>query len=368
MSAALRLRRLDTLDFRNLARATLEPGHRFTVLFGENGQGKTNVLEAIAVGCTGKSFRTTKLPDLLRTGQARAQLRLRLEEEGEERVHDAIVGAGSRQLRIDGKRPASLAAYALRSPVVVFHPGVLEISQGPGQPRRQLLDRLALHADPSLEEALLGHAKAQRARLKLLLARGAEARELEAYEALIVRHGLRLFEARTRVCTEYLPLAKAVHDRLAPAAEPLTLAYKPREPDEASFRRHLEERRTVDAVRGMATVGPQRDDLEISLSERLARGHGSQGQHRTIALALKLAEVELTARLRGVRPLVLLDDVSSELDRARTAQLFEHLAREASQVFLTTTRAELIATPEDLAAGDRVDVEVRAGELRPSGS
>ena len=112
-------------------------------------------------------------------------------------------------------------------------------------------------------------------------------------------------------------------------------------------------------------MGPQRDDLEISLSTRPARGHGSQGQHRTIALALKLAEVEFTAGLRGVRPLVLLDDVSSELDRARTAQLFDHLAREASQVFLTTTRAELIATPDDLLAGERVDVEVRAGELVP---
>lgn len=364
MHAALRLRRLDVLDFRNLARVTLEPGRRFTVLFGENGQGKTNVLEAIAVGCAGKSFRTAKLPELLRTGTARAMLRLRLEDDGDERVQDATIGAGSRRLVVDGKRPASLAAYALKSPIVVFHPGVLEISQGPGQPRRQLLDRLAMHADPSLEEALLGHAKAQRARLKLLMARGTEARELDAYEELIVRHGARIFEARARVCADFLPLAAGVHARLAPHAEALTLGYAPREASDQSFRAHLVERRTVDSVRGMATVGPQRDDLEISLANRIARGHGSQGQHRTIALALKLAEVELTARLRGVRPIVLLDDVSSELDRGRTAQLFDHLAREASQVFLTTTRAELIATPADLAEGDRVDVEVVAGELR----
>jgi len=368
MAGALRLRRLDTLDFRNLARATLEPGRRFTVLFGENGQGKTNVLEAIAVGCAGKSFRTSKLPELLRAGQARARLRLHLDEDGDERVQDATIGAGSRQLQIDGKRPASLAAYALRSPTVVFHPGVLEIAQGPGQPRRQLLDRLALHADASLEEAILGHAKAQRARLKLLTARGVEARELDAYEELVVRHGMRIFEARARVCEDYLALAEEVHARLAPRAEPLTLAYAPREKEAEAFRAHLAERRTVDVVRGMATVGPQRDDLEIALAGRAARGHGSQGQHRTIALALKLAEVELTARIRGVRPLVLLDDVSSELDRGRTAQLFEHLAREASQVFLTTTRAELIATPEDLGEGDRVDVEVRAGELAPKRS
>ena len=365
MHAALKLRRLDVLDFRNLARVTLEPGARFTVLFGENGQGKTNILEAIAVGCSGKSFRTAKLPELLRTGTARAILRLRLDDDGDERVQDATIGSGSRQLRVDGKRPASLAAYALRSPIVVFHPGVLEISQGPGQPRRQLLDRLALHSDASLEESLLGHAKAQRSRLKLLMGRGPDARELDAYEEIIVRHGSRIFEARKRICAEYLPLAEAVHGRLAPNAEPLAMTYAPRELSPNAFREHLAERRTVDAVRGMATVGPQRDDLEISLSNRPARGHGSQGQHRTIALALKLAEVEFTAGLRGVRPLVLLDDVSSELDRARTAQLFDHLAREASQVFLTTTRAELIATPDDLLAGERVDVEVRAGELVP---
>ena len=366
--SSLRLSRLDAVDFRNLARITLVPGARFTVLHGANGQGKTNVLEAIAVGCSGKSFRTSRLPELLRTGTTKAILRLRINDGTEERVQDACIGSGSRQLRIDGKRPASLAAYALRSPVVTFHPGVLEISQGPGQPRRQLLDRLALHNDASLEEALLGHAKAQRSRLKLLTDRGPLARELDAYEELIVRHGMRLFDARFRICAEFLPLAEALHARLALNAEPLRLAYTPRESSPAAFMDHLAERRALDRVRGMSSVGAQRDDVDIFLGERAARTHGSQGQHRTIALALKLAEVEFTARLRHVRPLVLLDDVSSELDRARTAQLFEHLSREASQVFLTTTRADLIVTPEDLKEGDREDREERAGELLRRGS
>ena len=366
MTGSLLLRRLDAIDFRNLTRLTLEPGRRFTVLFGDNGQGKTNILEAIAFGCTGKSFRTAKLPELVRTACERADLRLRLEDSGDERVQDATIRGGTRELRIDGRRAVGIAAYALRTPVVVFHPGVLELSQGPGQPRRQLIDRLSLHAEPALEDALIGHAKAQRARLHVLTSRGSSARELDAYEALIVRHGLRIFEARARVCAALLPMVEAVHARLTAGGEPLTIAYNARESDAESFLAKLVERRTVDAVRGMATVGPQRDDLEIALSGRGARGHASQGQHRTIALALKLAEVELTTSLRALRPLVLLDDVSSELDRSRTAQLFEHLAREASQVFLTTTRAELIATPEGVESGDRADVEVRAGEAMPT--
>ncbi len=128
------------------------------------------------------------------------------------------------------------------------------------------------------------------------------------------------------------------------------------------FRTELAKNRRRDRARRSATSGPHRDDLSISLGGRSARGMASQGQHRAIVLSLNLAEIEVIGEARGVRPMLLLDDVSSELDRARTLSLFASLGREQSQVLLTTTRPELIDTGK-LGTGDRRDFCVIGGHI-----
>src|ERR1700722_10791069 len=145
---------LSVRAFRNLSSVDVELGPRFNVLSGDNGQGKTNLLEAVYLLATSRSFRTAKLGELVESGGETASIRARVREGAEEREQSVGVRAGLRAVRIDGKRPPGLAAYAVRTPTVVFHPGIVSLSTGSGADRRKLLDRVALYRLPgSLAEA-----------------------------------------------------------------------------------------------------------------------------------------------------------------------------------------------------------------------
>jgi DNA replication and repair protein RecF len=271
--------------------------------------------------------------------------------------------SGVRAARIDGKRPATLAAYAMRTPAVVFHPGALTLSAGAGAERRRLLDRVALYRSPASLADADSYGRALRARQRVLEERGDQATDLDGWEELVVKHGVAVSLAREEAAAVLVPAAKAAFARIGAPGVTLELRYNRGSPSDAdTFRAELARRRRRDRARRAATIGPHRDDLTIDLAGRPARGMASQGQHRAIVLALKLAEIEVVAEARGVRPMLLLDDVSSELDRARTASLFASLRQEESQVLLTTTRPELIDTGE-LGVGERRDFRVVGGQI-----
>jgi DNA replication and repair protein RecF len=352
---------LEARYFRNLARVDAAFGERFNVISGDNGQGKTNLLEALYVLATSKSFRTAKPGELVSFGADLASVRGRVREDGDGRVQSVGVKPGARLVRIDEKRPASLAAYAVRTPIVVFHPGEIALSMGPSSERRRLMDRTALYLSPESMLESESYARASRARLRALEMRGPSARDLPEWEELCVRHGLALMAHRARAAELLADHATSAFSHIAAPGAVLSVSYAPGAPrDEASFRSELCLRRAADARRGSAGIGPQRDDLALSIGGHAVRGVASQGQHRAVTLSLKSAEIDVIGSARGVRPILLLDDVSSELDRARTAALFAFLRAQRGQVFLTTTRPELIDTGDDDA---RRDFLVRAGTL-----
>lgn len=351
--------RLKVRDFRNLEAVDLELGERFNVFSGANGQGKTNVLEAVYAACTTKSFRTAKPRDLVRFGQSGCFVQLSLREEAVHRAQSFAVEGATRVVRLDGKRPRSHAEYAVASPVVVFHPGETSLSMGPSGERRRLLDRIALYASPLSMRHAERYTRAMRSRQRLLDSRGEGARELDAFEAVMAEDGAALALARSRALAEIAPVACAAFAEIAEPGLVITLDYEPGgPPDRDALARCLAEQREVDRRRGGATRGPHRDDVAIGLAGHPARTSASQGQHRAIVLALKIAEIRVVGTARGARPLLLLDDVSSELDRERTAALFALLRRHEGQVLLTTTRPELIDTE---GAGDRADFAVSGG-------
>jgi DNA replication and repair protein RecF len=358
----LRLEALSIRAFRNLDSVDLSPSPRFNVVSGENGQGKTNLLEAIYVLATSKSFRASKPGDVVRHEAEIASVRARVSEEDEAREQSVGLKAGARLARIDGKRPPSLAAYARRTPVVVFHPGEVSLSMGAGSERRKLLDRLSLYLRASALDDLERYQRAMRERQRALETRGTSASGLGEWEELMVRHGEVVMEARAEVAER---LALATVDSFAQIASPglsLAVAYAPGAPrDPVEFRQGLAAARSSDLRRGGAGVGPHRDDVSLRLDGRPMRGVASQGQHRAAVLALKAAEIAVIGEARGARPILLLDDVSSELDRARTAALFAFLQGQHGQVFLTTTRPELIA----LGESERTDFHVVRGVVGP---
>jgi len=363
LTKPLRLERLDLRAFRNIPALDVELGPRFNVVHGANGQGKTNVLEAIYVLATSKSFRTSKLGELISFGAEIASLRGAFRESDAVRAHSVGLKKGARVVRLDGKRPPTLAAYAVSSPVVVFHPGEIALSMGASAERRRLLDRTALYLEPASMLEAESYQRALRERQRALETRGVTATDLGEWESLCVRHGLAWMEARRRACDRLAPRALEAFTRIADPSLSLALAYAPTAPEtEPEYLSVLRDARPRDLRRGSASYGPHRDDLQVSISGRPVRGIASQGQHRAVTLALKSAEMGAIAAARGVRPILLLDDVSSELDRERTAALFAFLRDQEGQVVLTTTRPELI----DTGAGERVDFAIVGGRLSPS--
>ena len=365
--------RLAVRDARNLEAIDVEPGARFNVVHGDNGQGKTNLIEAIYWMATSRSFRTTKATEILRRdaagGAEAANVRATVDEDGTRREQTVGIAArgGGRLLRIDGVRPVNAAAYAAKTPVVVFSPSSLTLSMGGSRERRALLDRVALYVEPASFVDLTSYQRALRERQRALEVRGVRAPDLEEWEELVVRHGLAVTRARAAASNAVLGDAKPAFERIATPDLAFGGSYASSAPPEPeAYRRALAESRPRDLRRKSASVGPHRDDLVLEVGGMAARTTASQGQHRALVLALKAAELAVIGRARGVRPILLLDDVSSELDEDRTEALFAFLASQRGQVFLTTTRPELI--PRDLGRGedparDRVDFRIVAGRL-----
>jgi DNA replication and repair protein RecF len=367
-SAPLRITSLRLKDFRNIAELTFEPSARFNVISGDNGQGKTSLLEAIYCLATTRSFRTEQVKELRRDGSSFARVDAALLDGEQARSQRLTLSDQGRAVYLDEQRAARLSEYATRTPVVVFHPGDLELTMGGAAARRDLLDRVALFGDPALLDDRRRYRQALRERQKVLELRGERASELDAYETLAARHGARLSQSRARAAEELARAAQPGFRRLAAADLSLELGYQAGgSADEAELSAELSARRAGDRRRHSASFGPHKDDLALYLSGRLARKTASQGQHRIIALSLKLAELHAIERARGAHPLLLLDDVSSELDPTRVGAVQEFLRHSASQVFVTTTRADLFQTP-GAGALERRDYRLRGGQLEPSGS
>lgn len=350
----LSLERLRIRAFRNLTHVDLEGTRRINVIAGNNGHGKTSVLEAIYFAATSRSFRTHRAADLVQHGNRVASVAARFSEGSSDmdalsREQTAAVEQGRSVVRVDGNRPSSLAEYATRSPVVAFHPDELALSSGPASGRRLLLDRLALFMDPRSADHRARYARALKARHELLRKGQGEpiAAEVEVFEELCATHGAALTRARAEAAEALERELLVAFGRIAAPDLVLTATYAPggsASVEEA--RAELAEQRRRDAHRATAGFGPHRDDLALCFSGRPVRVVASQGQHRALTLALKAAETAAIAGARGIEPILLLDDVSSELDADRTAALFEFLSFTRGQIFLTTTRPELIVTPE----------------------
>lgn len=339
---SLAVERVTIRSFRNLSSVELEFAPRVNLIAGNNGQGKTSLLEAVYLVLTSRSFRTEQLKETIQVGTEHAMVEARVRYAGLSRVQKVVLRPNGRSLSIEGKRPARLVDYATATPVVTFHPGDLDLVAGAAPLRRRLLDRLVLYLDPVGSEARLRYQKGLRERQKLLETRGPVASELDAYELVLAADGVRLSRARAHVAGELIAALGPAFLRLAPAGLKLEATFHPGGvTDPAVFAAELGKRRNLDCRRKSASFGPQRDELVLLLDGRAARHAASQGQQRLLSLALKLAELACVRERRGVDPVLLLDDVASELDRSRVGAVHAAIEKSESQVFITTTDAAL---------------------------
>jgi len=368
LTTSLRIESVSIRGIRNLRPLELTFSSTLNVVFGDNGQGKTSLLEALCIAAAGRSFRADQLREVVQTGAEGFRVSAELDDDGLRREQRVVFSGKTRRASIDGKPVASAAAYAIRTPVVVFYPNDLELVTGAAASRRTLLDRIALYTDPTTQQCRLAYARALRHRQRLLETAPVDPRALAAFEAILAEQGLHYAKAHTLAAENLRRYALCAFTELCPEPLELDVAFDGVPvPDVEAYRRELFERRQRDRQRGRATFGPHRDEVVLNLSGRSARHHASQGQQRLLALALKLAELKCVEVARRSHPILLLDDVASELDLARTASVFSWINGAPSQVFLSTPRPDLLRSLQlDTRCGKHF--EVSAGSISESKS
>lgn len=336
------VRRLKLRNFRSYTRAEVELGAGVTVVTGDNGAGKTNLLEALFVGCVGRSPRTRIDTQAISFDQPVARVEVEGEDDGEPHsIAVAIDRSEGKTLFADGAKVDSLEPFEWRPKAALFLPDRLELIKGAPGVRRGHLDQFVAALWPARRANRRSYAEAL-AQRNALVARGAVGASLDTWDRELARTAAQLIADRTAA-------AGALTERFAAAGAALGLDPEPQiryrtvadiDPaDQDAFVAALAERRDADLRRGFTTFGPHRDELVITQAGRELRTYGSQGQQRVALLALLLAEGEAISELTGNRPLILLDDVMSELDITRRGLLVDRVAA-IGQVLITTTEIE----------------------------
>jgi len=336
----VRLRRLSLTDFRSYETAVLEPAAGLTVVVGANGEGKTNLLEAIGYLATLSSFRGAPGDALVRQGASSAVIRADVVDADE---RDALIEA---ELRLAGRDRVLVNKQALKRArdllgtlrVSVFSPDDLVLVKGGPGERRAYLDDALVACAPKHDRTLSDLDRILRQRNALLKQcsgrlDGDAAFTLDVFDAKLADVGERLGTARASLVERLEPIVAKAYDTVASSAASVTVTYEaPWRADGLAAR--LAAARTDDVRRGVTTVGPHRDDAVLTINGMSARTHASQGEQRSLSLALRLGAHELVTEFARSAPILLLDDVFSELDPGRSRALVEHLPK--GQAVLTT--------------------------------
>ena len=368
----MRLLHAELEGFRNFERAVVDPGAGLTALVGANGQGKTNALEALYLLSALRPLRPVPRRALIRSGGTKAVIRAEVVHQSTGLTHqlELRLEGSARALQKDGK-PCSPDAFLGSLVSVAFTPDDLQLAKAGPDGRRRFLDRALLNAQPGYLTRALRYGKAMRDRNRLLAQGGSDA-ALDAFDAVIAREGAHITQARRAYVNTIAPRVVERFRAIADPAPKLSVRYasslgEPSEDIQDAFLRALGARREKDRQRAITGVGPHLDDMAMALDGVVARDRASQGQHRALILALKLVEIEaLTAALREP-PLLLLDDMSSELDETRTEQLFRLVRSLDAQVILTSTTTDPRALAASLGSPSSLRVHtVQNGSLGPA--
>jgi len=335
------LKHLELRNYRNYARMELDPGPGLNLFLGANGQGKTNLLEAVALLALSASPRAGRDAELIGELASEARVQAQVESGGrllEIRIDFVLEGNRTRRrIQVDGQPRRALDLPGIFR-VTLFWPDDLDLIKAGPEHRRRLLNQLLVQVRPGYARTLARYARTleQRNRLLKQIALGEQPEEaLDVWDLQLVALGEELRTARAEAVASLAPLASAAHSAIS-GGELLEISYAG---TEQGLAQALAVARREDLRRGVSTVGPHRDDVLVVLEGREARAYASQGQQRSAVVSVKLAEAQVIAELTGEAPVLLLDDVLSELDAERRRELLRRLL-EPGQVIVTSVEAE----------------------------
>lgn len=353
-------------NFRNLEDTSFEPHERFNIIVGQNGQGKTNLLEAIHTLATLRSFRTRTNRELVRHDQDQARVAGRFQRGSVRRDAALELRGGRRKVSLNDNPVRELSQYFGAINTVVFTPDDVTVLRDSKGARRLFVDRAIFNLAPAYALESSEFEKALKNRNATLKADRLDTLLLDTLDQQLATLGARVVSRRAEFVRELRqPLEEAFQGISGPTNR-LRLDYVPNHSDptvgkgdtpdhqsddviaEALVKKLREARRT-DLRRGFTTVGPHRDDFDVLLNGHSMGQYASQGQHRAFVLAFKVTEMRELRRLLGSYPILLLDDVSSELDPAKNARLFEFVHSIDGQVFVTTTDRQYVHLDSDFA-------------------
>jgi DNA replication and repair protein RecF len=331
------LARLRLRDFRNYARVDAAFGPGFHLLLGDNAQGKTNVLEAIYLLATLRSFRGVGGAQMVRHDRKGYFVGGQVVAQGE---HDLKIywSAAERSLSLDGQPVRKLTDYLGMLRAVVFCTDDLYLVKGTARIRRRFLDLLLSQTHPAYLPLLQRYARALRSRNALLKRPIVDEVALESFTRELVNAGDEILRLRRELVPKLSPLARLAHRRVSGDTEELRIDYVPGV--KRDFSLELTQSRRREQAYRATVIGPHRDELQLLLNDRPAAQFGSEGQKRTLAIALKMAQAEYVTGIHGAPPVLLIDDIMGELDARRRAGLFPLLERShqaRGQVFMTAT-------------------------------
>jgi DNA replication and repair protein RecF len=342
-------------QFRNLADATISFKSGVNLIIGRNGQGKTNCLESISVLSSAKSFRTNKLGELIKWGHDEASVFATLEfSSGHKNSLGLVLGNKSKKAYLNDAIVKSADEFIGLLASVTFTPDDLELVKGGPAERRRFLDKALAFLDRKSIRTLAAYNTTLKSKNALLKnsagkSRGVLFEEMDSWNRLLAKFGTEIELSRRAVIKSLAERARIIYSSYAPDSEVLQLSLKSAktkpEPSEYLMMEELNEAKEREFYQGQSLVGPHRDDLIITLSGKDSRSFASQGQTRSIVLALKLALIEEIEAVRGEAPIILLDDVDSELDQGRRESFFKTIVNNKRQVIISGTNAKTLPIP-----------------------
>ena len=332
---------LELENFRNYEHLKVSFSRDINIFLGENAQGKTNLLEGIYLNAVARSFKTTRDREMIRFGEEYCKVRAVAHYDDDEHISEIVISqGGAKAVKVDGVKISKTSELLDRLHIIVFSPEDLKIVKDEPGKRRGFINRELCQIRPGYVNELNTYRRVLRQRNAYLKEEFSDDQILDIWDYEMIKSAGRIIRARKDFLRRIDEISRDIHSSISGGRENLQLQYEASVnceygEEENEYRRMLEEGRERDRQYRSTHLGPHRDDIRIIADDIDLRKYGSQGQQRTAALSLKLSEIVITEEETGEKPILLLDDVLSELDNERQKYLISCLGN--NQLFITTT-------------------------------
>lgn len=333
------IKNIELKDFRNYESLKVSFGKNVNIFIGNNAQGKTNLLESIYLNAMAKSFKTSKDKELIRFGKDFCKIKTGAFFDDDDHITEIVINKeGKKGIKLDGVKIKKTSELLERIFIIIFSPEDLKIVKDEPEKRRRFVDRELCQIKPGYYSDLNNYRRVLKQRNVYLKENSIDSNIIDIWDHELAKYGSRVIAKRAEFIEKIDKISREIHDRISGGSEALNIKYElniERGYEEDIFYGILKNSRDDDIKNRSTGRGPHKDDLKISADGIDLRRFGSQGQQRTAALSLKLSEIRLIEEEIGEKPILLLDDVLSELDNDRQSYLINSLG--GNQLFITTT-------------------------------